>query len=112
MAAMAFCFPGTNPKGGDYPPPPRCAALWRRPLLARLIELTLLVGVYAQRWALQGTAKASMTATVAAWRESGPAIIPMPLRSWRTTSWLRKNEWFEDQVLPELRARVVALLAA
>ena len=61
VAAMAFCFPGTNPKGGDYPPAPRCAALWRRPLLARLpaIELTLLVGVYAQRWALQGAAKAS-----------------------------------------------------
>src|SRR5580692_338195 len=46
VAAMAFCFPGTNPKGGDYPPPKRCAAQWRRPLLAELpkVELTLLVG--------------------------------------------------------------------
>ena len=96
VAAMAFCFPGTNSKGGDYPPPPRCAALWRRPLLARLpaVELTLLVGVYAQRWALQGAAKASMTATVAAWHEYGAAIIPMPHPSWRTTSWLRRNAWF------------------
>ena len=112
VAAMAFCFPGTSPKGGDYPPPPRCAALWRRPLLARLptVELTLLVGVYAQRWALQDTANASMTATVVAWREYGPAILPLPHPSWRTTSWLRKNEWFEGDVLPHLRVRVAAIL--
>lgn len=114
VAAMAFCFPGSNPKGGDYPPPPRCAALWRRPLLSRLpaVELTLLIGVYAQRWALQGAAKTSMTATVAAWREYGPAIIPMPHPSWRTTSWLRKNAWFEEEILPHLRARVTAILTA
>jgi uracil-DNA glycosylase len=74
------------------------------------VELTLLVGVYAQRWALQGAAKGSMTATVAAWREYGPAIIPMPHPSWRTTSWLRKNEWFEGDVLPHLRVRVAAIL--
>ena len=111
VAAMAFCFPGTNPKGGDYPPPPRCATLWRRTLLARLpaVELTLLIGVHAQLRALQDAAKGSMTATVAAWREYGPAIIPMPHPSWRTTSWLRKNEWFEDEVLPYLRTRVAAL---
>jgi uracil-DNA glycosylase len=53
VAAMAFCFPGTNPKGGDYPPPPRCAVMWR-PIAEQLpnVELTLLVGSYAQAWAL------------------------------------------------------------
>src|SRR5947208_1588118 len=42
VAAMAFCFPGTNPKGGDYPPPPLCAELWRPRLLEALpkVELT------------------------------------------------------------------------
>src|SRR5258708_5069857 len=71
VAAMAFCFPGTNPKGGDYPPPKRCAELWRPRLLRGLpkVELTLLVGSYAQSWALGDRAKASMTDTVAAWRE-------------------------------------------
>lgn len=114
IAAMAFCYPGTNPKGGDYPPPPRCAALWRRPLLAQLpaVELTLLIGVHAQRWALQGAAARSMTATVAAWRDYGPTIVPVPHPSWRATSWLQKNEWFEDELLPSLRARVAALLVA
>ena len=63
VAAMAFCFPGTNPKGGDFPPPPRCAQLWRPQLLAQLprVELTLLVGGYAQEWALGERMQANMT---------------------------------------------------
>src|SRR6478609_1778335 len=65
VAAMAFCFPGTNPKGGDYPPPRRCAQLWRPQLLAELpkVELTLLVGGYAQDWALGPGARTNMTET-------------------------------------------------
>ena len=112
VAPMAFCFPGTNPKGGDYPPPPRCAALWRNPLLARLpkVELTLLVGAYAQRWALRDAPKRSMTETVAAWRSLGPAAIPLPHPSWRSTAWLRRNPWFDEELAPYLRARVTALL--
>jgi uracil-DNA glycosylase len=113
VAGMGFCFPGSNPKGGDYPPPPRCAALWRRSLLARLprVELTLLVGIYAQRWALQQAAKGSMTETVAAWRTYGPSVIPLPHPSWRTTTWLRRNGWFESELATYLRARVAAVLS-
>jgi len=113
VAAMAFCFPGTNPKGGDYPPPTRCAALWRPQLLAELpkVELTLLVGSYAQRWHLADRAKSSMTETVAAWREYLPRFLPMPHPSWRNTGWLRRNPWFEDEITPYLRARVAAMLA-
>ena len=113
VAPMAFCFPGTSPKGGDYPPPPRCAALWRRPLLAQLpkVELTLLVGVYAQLWALQDAAKGSMTETVAAWRTYDVSVIPLPHPSWRSTAWLRRHPWFEAELLPYLRGRVAAVLA-
>jgi len=113
VAAMAFCFPGTNPKGGDYPPPARCARLWRRRLLASLpkVELTLLVGAHAQAWALGDRAKASMTDTVAAWREYLPALLPLPHPSWRNTAWLKRNPWFEDEVAPYLRERVAAMLA-
>lgn len=112
VVPMAFCFPGTNPKGGDCPPPPRCAALWRRSLLACLprVELTLMVGSYAQRWALQHTSERSMTATVAAWRDYGPAVIPLPHPSWRSTVWLRRNPWFENEVVPHLRTRVATML--
>jgi uracil-DNA glycosylase len=112
VAAMAFCFPGTNPKGGDYPPPPRCAQLWRPRLLAELrnVELTLLVGGYAQVWALGDQAKANMTETVRAWRDYLPRFLPMPHPSWRNTAWLKRNPWFEDEVTPFLRHRVFDIL--
>ncbi|HTK35723.1 MAG TPA: uracil-DNA glycosylase family protein [Caulobacteraceae bacterium] len=112
VAAMAFCFPGTNPKGGDYPPPSRCAALWRRPLIDALpkVELTLLVGTYAQKWALGDRARPLMTDTVAAWRDYLPAFVPLPHPSWRNTAWLKRNPWFEDEVVPYLRQRVARML--
>ena len=111
VAAMAFCFPGTNPKGGDFPPPARCAQLWRPQLLERLpnVELTLLVGGYAQGWALEGGG--SMTDTVRRWREFLPHYLPLPHPSWRNTAWLKKNPWFEEEVTPWLRARVAEMLA-
>jgi uracil-DNA glycosylase len=114
VAAMAFCFPGTNPKGGDYPPPPRCAELWRRPLLAALprVALTLLVGSYAQRWTLPESRGRSMTETIAAWRDTLPDMIPLPHPSWRNTGWLKRNPWFEDEAVPYLRLRVAEMLAA
>jgi uracil-DNA glycosylase len=113
VAAMAFCFPGTNPKGGDFPPPKRCATLWRPSLLAKLpnVELTLLVGSYAQDWALGDRAKGSMTETVAAWRDYAPTVLPMPHPSWRNIAWLKRNPWFEEEVTPYLRARVADILS-
>jgi uracil-DNA glycosylase len=112
VAAMAFCFPGTSPKGGDYPPPPRCAQLWRPQLLAGLpkVELTLLVGGYAQTWALGTLARPTLAETVAAWRDYLPKYLPMPHPSWRNTGWLKRNPWFEDEVTPYLRQRVAAIL--
>ncbi len=114
VAAMAFCFPGTNPKGGDYPPPPRCASQWRPRLLAQLpnVELTLLVGRYAQKWALGDRAKKTLAETVAAWRDYLPHYLPMPHPSWRNTAWLKRNPWFEEEVTPYLRARLTTILAA
>ena len=114
VAAMAFCFPGTDPKGGDYPPPARCAALWRTRLMARLpkVELTLLLGLPAQRWSLGARAGASMSETVMRWRDFGPDIIPMLHPSWRNTGWLKRNPWFEAEVAPYLRARVAVMLGA
>lgn len=115
VAAMAFCFPGTSPKGGDYPPPPRCAALWRTPLLAALpkVELTLLVGGYSQAWALGDRMKANMTETVRAWRSYlSLGYLPTPHPSWRNTAWLRRNPWFEDEVAPFIRQTVAGMLAA
>ena len=110
VAAMAFCYPGTAPKGGDYPPPPRCAELWRARLLALLptVELTLLVGSYAQRWALGDRRPMSMV--VRDWRAHLPAVLPLPHPSWRNTAWLQRNPYFAMEVVPYLRGRVADIL--
>ncbi len=112
VAGMAFCFPGTNPKGGDYPPMPRCAARWQAPLFSLLpkVELTLLVGGYAQRWALRERAGRSVAETTANWRAYLPKYLALPHPSWRNTGWLKRNPWFEDEVTPYLRLRVRDML--
>ncbi len=114
VAAMAFCFPGTDPKGGDYPPPPRCATLWRPRLLAELpqVELTLAVGQHAIAWSLGARARKSMTETVAAWRDYLPGVVALPHPSWRNTGWLKRNAWFEAEVVPYLHTRVRQILSA
>lgn len=108
---MAFCFPGYDVKGSDLPPPKICAKTWRAPLLAALgeVRLTLLVGGHAQGWHLGH--KSSVTARVAARRDHGPDVFPLPHPSWRNTGWLKRNPWFEDTLLPVLRARVSEVLS-
>ncbi|PKQ02435.1 MAG: uracil-DNA glycosylase [Alphaproteobacteria bacterium HGW-Alphaproteobacteria-12] len=112
IVPMGFCFPGLDAKGGDLPPRRECAEAWRAQLFELLpqIELTLLVGQYAQAWHLGAARKGSLTATVAAWREYGPSFIPLPHPSWRNNAWIRKNLWFEDELLPVLRREVRRLL--
>jgi uracil-DNA glycosylase len=109
---MAFCFPGANPKGGDYPPPKRCAELWRARLLAELpqVELTLLVGSYAQSWALG--VRGPMTDTIRDWQAFLPGALVLPHPSWRNTAWLKRNPWFEAEVVPYLRDRTKEILTA
>ncbi|WP_323717596.1 uracil-DNA glycosylase family protein [Paracoccus aminovorans] len=111
IVPMAFCFPGYDAKGSDLPPPPLCALTWRERVMALLRpRLTLLVGGHAQRWHLGAAAKGGVTATVAGWRDHAPRIFPLPHPSWRNTAWLRRNPWFEAELLPDLRAAVSALL--
>lgn len=112
---MGFCFPGLDAAGGDLPPRPECAPLWRARLLDLMpkLELILLVGLYAQRWHI--AAKGSLTGTVGNWREiiarpGEPRCIPLPHPSWRNNAWLKKNPWFEQDLLPELRNQVRVLL--
>lgn len=112
IVPMGFCYPGRDAHGGDRPPRPECAPLWHPPLRAALpgIELTLLVGGYAQRYYLGRGRRASLTETVRAWRDYLPAFLPLPHPSWRNTAWLRKNPWFEADLVPELRRQVAGLL--
>jgi len=109
---MGFCFPGTG-KSGDLPPRPECAPEWREKLLAHLphLELTLVIGQYAQNWHLKGKQGKNLTETVKSWRDYGPKILPLPHPSPRNFGWLKKNPWFERDVLPALRHRVHNILS-
>ncbi len=113
IAPTGFCYPGRHERGGDLPPRPECAPLWQKRLVDLLpkLELTLLVGQYAQRSYLGTRRKPSLTETVRAWREYAPEYLPTPHPSWRVNNWLKTNSWFADEVLPELRQRVKALIS-
>ena len=111
IVPMAFCFPGYDAKGGDLPPPRVCAATWRDRAMAALgdVPLTLLIGAYAQGWHLGG--RVPVTERVAGWRAYAPQVFPLPHPSWRNTAWLKRNPWFEAELLPVLRARIAEVLA-
>jgi len=112
IVPMGFCYPGREDRGGDKPPRPECAPAWHPRLKDALpkVELTLLVGLYAQARYLGKARKANLTETVRAWRDYLPAYLPLPHPSWRNTAWLKRNPWFETELLPELRARVRRLV--
>lgn len=110
---MGFCYPGTMANGGDYPPRPECAPEWHDRLLKHLpnIELTLLAGGYAQKHYLGPRFRKTVTATVEAWQEFLPEnLLPLPHPSWRSRNLVAKNPWFDSELIPELRRRVLGLL--
>ncbi|MBN9543410.1 MAG: uracil-DNA glycosylase family protein [Alphaproteobacteria bacterium] len=109
---MGFCYPGKDKNGGDKPPKKECSKLWHESLLNLMpnLELTLLVGSYSQKYYLKDKIKENMTKTVYAWQEYLPKFIPLPHPSWRNTAWLKKNPWFERDLLPFLRQQVHKIL--
>ncbi len=110
LCPWPFAFRATVPKNQTFPPPAICAGTWRDRVLQSLpeIELTVLVGGYAQGYHLGG--RAPVTQRVAAWREHAPRVFPLPHPSWRNTGWLKQNPWFEAELLPVLRGRVKELM--
>jgi uracil-DNA glycosylase len=107
---IGFCFPGTG-KSGDLPPRPECAPAWRDLLLAHLtqLELTLVVGQYAQAYHFSGKSL-PLTERVRAWKTYWPEVVPLPHPSPRNNIWLRRNPWFETELLPSLQQRVSEVL--
>ena len=110
LVPMGFCYPGKG-KSGDLPPRPICADTWRQRLVNALpnLRLVLVIGQYAQAWHLDKVEK-NLTETVRSFRDYGQQIMPLPHPSPRNNIWLKRNPWFDTDVLPELRLRVLKAL--
>ena len=108
---MGFCFPGSG-KSGDLAPRPECEPAWRKPLLKclRQLGITVVLGRYAQAYHF-GEASPSLTELVRSWRQYWPNRVPLPHPSPRNNLWLKRNPWFEAELLPSLRARISDVLA-
>ncbi len=108
---MGFCYPGTG-TGGDLPPRPECAPAWREQLLGLLprIQLTIVLGAYAMAYHL-GPEAGSVTQAVSAWKDFWPDRVPLPHPSPRNRLWLKRNPWFEVEVVPQLQRRVSDILS-
>ncbi len=104
---MGFCYPGTG-KSGDLPPRKECAPRWHQPLLNMMpdIQLTLLIGAYAQKAFLKKEMKKNLTETVMHWEDYLPNYLVLPHPSPRNQYWLKKNPWFESGVLPFLKGKI------
>lgn len=107
IVPMGLCYPGTA-NGADLPPRPECGPRWQARFRAALprVELVLLVGSYAVTYHVRNRKKKTLTETVRAFREYLPEFFVLPHPSWRNKFWIRKNPWFETEVIPELRLRV------
>ncbi len=114
IVPMGLCFPGLDSKGGDLPPRRECVSTWHERVMAAMPQLRLVVsiGQYAQRFHLQRRWRGTLTATVSAWQDivaenSGRIMhVPLPHPSWRNNGWLKKNPWFEAELLPFLQKTV------
>jgi uracil-DNA glycosylase len=118
IVPMGFCFPGNDDKGGDLPPRRECAEAWYQKMFAQFdnLALMILVGGYAQRWHLGRDRTADGLARTVEDRRrihdcsTGLRTVPLPHPSWRNSGWLRRNPWFDAELLPVLRADVASAL--
>lgn len=111
LVPMGFCYPGKG-KSGDLPPRPECAPKWHELVLEQIKnkQLVLLIGQYAQNYYLKDSVKQNLTSTVKNYQAYLPNYLPLPHPSPRNNIWLKKNEWFEASVIPELRRWIKHIL--
>jgi uracil-DNA glycosylase len=111
LIPIGFCYPGKG-KSGDLPPRKECAPEWQKKLFEKMpnLKLTILIGAYAQAFYLKGNQKKTLTETVKAYKEYLPKYIVLPHPSPRNNIWLKKNEWFEELLVPEYQQRVIKSL--
>ena len=108
---VGLCYPGKG-KGGDLPPRPECAPIWRAQLLALMpnLKLKILIGAYSQADFLGKRRRRTLTETVRHYADYLPEYFPLPHPSPRNRLFLGRNPWIEADVIPALRERVAGLL--
>jgi len=108
---MDFYYPG-KAKSGDLPPRRGFAEKWHPLLLEEMpnIETIVLIGSYAQKYYLGRNREKSLTETVRNYRRYLPEYFPLVHPSPLNLGWLKKNPWFETDVLPSLRKTVSHIL--
>ncbi|HAD95912.1 MAG TPA: IclR family transcriptional regulator [Cryomorphaceae bacterium] len=111
IVPMGFCYPGKG-RSGDLPPRKECAPLWHKKLLDQMpdLKLTLLIGQYAQAYYLAGENQKTLTDTVRSHKKYAPHYFPLPHPSPRNRIWLKRNPWFEAEVIPLLQQKIAEAL--
>jgi len=111
LIPMGFCYPGKG-KSGDLPPRPECAPEWHPQLFNKLksLKLIILIGSYAQKYYLKERNENTLTETVKSFSKYLPEAFPLPHPSPRNNIWLKKNEWFEDELIPVLQRRIYQII--
>lgn len=111
LVPMGFCYPGRG-KTGDLPPRKECAPTWHHLLLSQMpdLKLIVLVGSYAQKYYLKDAMKKTLTETVQHYEEYLPKYFPLPHPSPRNNIWMKRNDWFEELVVPEFKEAIATIL--
>lgn len=116
---MGFCFPGLDARGADLPPRPECAKAWHDALFSALPRprLVICVGLHAIGYHLRRLGRPelvapTLTQTVSQWQavHEATGVMPLPHPSWRNSGWLKRNPWFDAELVPVLRRRVAEAL--
>ena len=111
LIPMGFCYPGKG-KSGDLPPRPECAPQWHHALFSQMnsLKLVILIGTYAQAYYLKEKRKNTLTETVKNFTEYLPEHFVLPHPSPRNNIWIKKNGWFERDLLPVLKEKTNHIL--
>ena len=110
IAPMDFYFPGHG-KSGDLPPRKTFADKWNSLIKhCKDVKLIILIGKYAQEYYLKDSIKLSLTRTVETYKEYLPKYFPIVHPSPRNQIWIKKNPWYQEKVLPDLKEEVSKVL--
>ena len=99
-----FYYPG-KANTGDVPPRKGFAKKWHPRLLKEMpnVESIILIGSYAQKYYLGQLCAKNLTQTVKNFRKYLPKYLPLVHPSPLNVGWLKRNPWFEKEVLPVLK---------